>query len=302
VKLRSRLVFLFLLYACAASAFQPDRALLRRVYEDYVARCERDFGPNDPRTAQAARDLGFFLKDSGDRKAANLAFAKALKIDQAKWGDTAPQALAGMIALASVSTPADAESILRSALASPSMNSRLGVPALSTLGDLRLSAGDRAGAAACWRLSLQHAELAYGKDSDEVAKILFSLSQVVGAQESVQLLGRALTIAQRSWGENHPETATCQVNLANALLKAGKTHDAAEKAQAGLSGFEASLGPHHPRVAVALITLAEALHAQGDLSTAQALYRRAIEIDRQALGAADPRTLQDLSALKALMR
>jgi Tetratricopeptide repeat len=266
-----------------------------------VAYCEREFGSGDPRTAQASRDLGFFL-ESGASKDALSAFSKALKIDQAKWGATAPQALAGMIALASVSPPTDAEALLRQALGSPSMNSRLAVPALSTLGDLRHAAGDATGAASCWRLSLQHAELAYGKESDEVSKILFSLSQVVGTEECVQLLGRALAIARHAWGEQHPETATCEVNLAKALLKAGRNREAAENAHAALAGFEASLGPQHPRVAAALVTLAEVSRAQGDLTNARALYFRAVDIDQQALGANDPRTVQDLSALKALTR
>jgi tetratricopeptide (TPR) repeat protein len=260
-------------------AFQPDRALLRKLFEDHVTRCEREYGADDPRTAQAARDLAFFLKEQGENKAAVAAFSKALRIDQAKFGPTAPQSLAGIIALASVSAPPEAETRLRRALVSPSMNSQLAVPALSTLGDLRFAAGDRSGAAACWRLALQHAELVHGSDSDEVAKILFSLSQVVDPQEAVKLLERALTIAQRAWGETHPETATCEINLANALLKAKRPVDAAEKARHALAAFEAALGPRHPRVAVALTTLAEAMRAQGDLNNAEQLSRRALDIN-----------------------
>ena len=187
-----------------------------------------------------------------------------------------------MIALASVSVPREAEALLRRALASPSMNSQLAVPGLSTLGDLRFAAGDRPGAVSCWRLALKHAELARGADSDEVAKILFSLSQVVDPQEAVTLLERALTIAQRAWGEPHPETATCEINLANALLKARRPADAAERARHGLAGFEASLGPRHPRTAVALNTFAEAMRAQGNLPAAEALNRRALEINALA--------------------
>jgi tetratricopeptide (TPR) repeat protein len=291
-----------LAFATVAVAFQPDRAVLRQVYEDHVARCERDFGAGDARTAQAARDLGFFLRDSGDPKSAVAPFSKALKIDQAKFGADSHQSLAGILALASVSSPPDAESLLRRALASKSMNSQLAVPALSTLGDLRLAAGDPLGAAACWRLSLQHAESVFGKESDEVSKILFSLSQVVDTNESVELLERTVAIARHAWGERHPETATCEVNLSRALLKAGRNADAAEKARASISVFEASLGPQHPRVSVGLVTLAEAMRAQGDVKNAESLYRRAIEIDRQSLGPNDPRTLQDTRALNALRR
>jgi tetratricopeptide (TPR) repeat protein len=272
---------------------------LRKVYEDRVARCEREFGPGDPRTAQAARDLGFFLKGGGNNRDAAAAFSKALRIDQANLGPDARQALAGFIALASVSPPAEAETLLRRALASPSMNSQLAVPALSTLGDLRFAAGDRKGAAASWRLAIQHAELVNGKQSDALAKILYSLSQVVDANQAVELLERATNIARQTWGERHPETATCEINLASALLKAGRKSDAAERARQGLAGFEASLGPRHPRVAVALTTL-----AQATLSTQEAiaLYKRALEIDTQSLGEKDPRTLSDASSLNALLR
>ena len=281
-------------------AFQPDHALLRKVYEDHVSRCERDYGANDPRTAQAARDLGFFLKEAGDNKAAAGAFAKALRIDQAKYGADAPQSLAGMIALAAVSGPVDAEALLRRSLASKSMNSQLAIPALSTLGDLRFAAGDPKGAVSCWRLALQHAEAVRGPESEDAERILYSLSQAVDVKESIELLARALAIARHLWGDRHPETATCEVNLAHALLKAGRNEDAAEQARAALSAFEASLGPRHPRVAVALSTIAEALTAQGNARAAEPLYRRAWEIDRQALGEKDPRTLEDARALNAL--
>jgi tetratricopeptide (TPR) repeat protein len=296
-----RILFVSLL-TTVLLAFQPDTALLRRVYEDQVARCEREFGPGDPRTAQAARDLAFFLKGAGKDKDAAAAFSKALRIDQANLGADARQSLAGLIALASVSPPVEAETLLRRALASPSMNSQLAVPALSTLGDLRFAAGDRKGAAASWRLAIQHAELVNGKESDAVAKILYSLSRIVDANEAVDLLARAKNIALQTWGERHPETATCEINLANALLKAGRKAEAAEQARQGLASFEASLGPRHPRVAVALTTLAEVMRAQGNAREAVALYRRALEIDTQSLGEKDPQTLSDASSLTALLR
>jgi tetratricopeptide (TPR) repeat protein len=122
----------------------------------------------------------------------------------------------------------------------------------------------------------------------------------VDPKESVELLERALSVARGRYGDRHPETATCEVNLARALMKAGRNADAAEKAREGLAGFEASLGPRHPRVGAALSTLAEALASQGDKTAAEPLYRRALEIDRQALGDSDPRTLLDARSLKAL--
>ncbi len=291
-----------LLLAAVALALQPDPAALRKVYEDHVARCERDFGPRDARTAQAARDLGFYMRESGDKKAATTAFAMALAIDQANLGPDARQTLAGELALASVSPPPEAEALFRKALTSRGMDSTLAAPALSALGDLRFAAKDPVGAAAAWRLALQHSEIVNGKDSDPVAKILYNLSQVVDTKEAVALLERARAIAVGNFGPNHPETATCEVNLANALLHAGRLSDAVEHARTGLAAFEASLGPRHPRVSVALTTLARALGGQkgADRKSIADLYRRAVEIDRLSLGDKDPQTLADIRALNAL--
>ena len=221
------------------------------MFEEQVTRRERDFGATDGRTASAARDLGFFLRDAGDRAASAAAFAKALKIDEGNLGPDSPQTLAGKITLASVSPPAPAEAMLRGALKSSGMNSRLAVPALSTLGDLRFAAGDQADAARCWSLALQHAELAFGAESDDAGKLLNSLSQVVDAKEAVALLERAVAMAQHIWGDQHPETATYELNLAKALRNAGRTAESIEMAKKSLAVFAATLGPQHPRVAAA---------------------------------------------------
>ncbi len=58
------------MFAALVLAFQPVYALLRKVYEEHVTRSEREYGAEDPRTAQAARDRAFFLKEQGDNKAA----------------------------------------------------------------------------------------------------------------------------------------------------------------------------------------------------------------------------------------
>lgn len=288
--------------ATLALAFQPDPAILRKAYTDALVRCERDYGVKDPRTAAAARDLGFFLKEKGDLKAARPAFAKALQIDEAKFGPDSRQTLAGMIALASVSPPVDAEALLRRVIAAPSLNPPLAVAALSELGDLRQAAGDKTGAAAYWRRALQQAEIAFGPDSTEARNILNSLAQVVNAGESVELMDRALLATKRSLGDGHPETATCEVNLAQALLRAGRNKDAGEQARLGFAIFETTLGPRHPRVAAAAGILAAALSKQGRTSEAEKYYRQALEIDRDAFGASDPLTRRDAAALTSLLR
>ena len=43
-------------------AMQPDPAALRRLFEENLTRTEKRYGAGDARTAEAARDLGLFLK------------------------------------------------------------------------------------------------------------------------------------------------------------------------------------------------------------------------------------------------
>jgi tetratricopeptide (TPR) repeat protein len=158
--------------SATALAFQPDPAMLRRVYEEVLARRQREFGVADPRTAQAARDLGLFLRANGDATGARRALAEAVRIDESAFGVAAPQTFADAAALASVSPPAAAEPLLRRAAESP--DPLVAGPALSMLGGLRKSAGDLAGAAACFRRALAKAEEADGPNGD-TAELLLSL-------------------------------------------------------------------------------------------------------------------------------
>ena len=43
--------------AAQAWGFQPDMGVMQKVYEDALARRERAFGAQDPRTAQAAHTI-----------------------------------------------------------------------------------------------------------------------------------------------------------------------------------------------------------------------------------------------------
>ena len=75
------LVLLFTLPALWA--FQPDPPALRAVYEQALASRVRLYGLSDARTAQAARDLGRFLRQWGnDPAASQQALAQAIAIDQ----------------------------------------------------------------------------------------------------------------------------------------------------------------------------------------------------------------------------
>lgn len=286
--------------ALAALAFQPDPAMLRRLYEEALARRKQEYGVSDTRTARAASDLGLFLRGHGDNQGARQALALALEIDQKARGLAAPETLADAENLAEVSPPAEAERLWTRA--AQNRDPAAAARALAALGELREAAGDRAGAAAFYRRALEKEEAAGGKSAARVAVRLNALALVVDPRDGISLLERALAVNRRAWGEQHPETATTETNLSGLLLAAGRADEAVRMGRAALAAFEATLGGDHPRTAAAASNLADALRARGNRIEAERLYRRALAIDERAYGPQGAEPLNDARNLAGFLR
>jgi len=283
-----------------ALALQPDPTVLRRLYEEGLARREHQYGVSDVRTARAASDLGLFLREQGDEGGARKALAEALTVDEKALGPTAQTTLADAGELAAVSEPAAAEPLWLRAAESP--DAGIAARALGALGELREAASDRDGAVQFYRRALAKEEIAGGKEGARVAVRLNALALALGPETGIPLLTRALTIDRRVWGERHPETATAETNLSGLLLAAGRTDESVRMGRAALAGFEATLGADHPRTAGSASNLADALRAHGDRAGAERLYRRALEIDERAYGPQHPETLNDVRNLADFLR
>ncbi len=282
-------------------AIQPDPQALRRLYEGALAKREHVYGLADARTAAAARDLGLYLRKWGkDPEAAREALDKALAIDEKALGGENPQTLADAASLAEASAPGDAESLWRRVSVSPDY--ALAARAYAALGDMREAAGDRGGAAKLFELALEKEELVNGKMAERVAVRLNSLALVSDPPVAVSLLERALAINRQALGENHPETATTEVNLSGELLAVGRVGESVKLGQLALANFEATLGPQHPRTAAAASTLADALRASKNPANAEKLYRQALAIDEAAYGPNHPETLGNMKTLATFLR
>ena len=287
------------LFVIAALALQPSSAMLRQLFENALRRQKVEHGLSDPRTAQAARDLGLFLRTQGDTAGACDALDEAVRIDEKALGPAAAQTLADVAELAVVSAPGQAEALWRRAAESP--DAKMAARALAALGQLREEASDSADAAKLYRRALIQEEVASGRDSAPVASRLNALSRVVDLPEAIALLDRAVDISRRHLGARHPETATLELNLAGLLLKAGHADQAAQSAAEAMSIFEEVLGSGHQRTAAAAIIRAHALRAKGDAGGAERMYRQALAIDEQA-GLRSPRTLTDARTLAEFLR
>jgi tetratricopeptide (TPR) repeat protein len=274
--------------------------MLRQLFEDALRRQKEEHGLSDPRTAQAARDLGLFLRSQRDTAGARNALDEAVRIDEKALGPATAQTLADVAELAGVSAPVQAEALWRRAAESP--DAKVAARALAELGQLREAASDPAGAAKLYRQALVQEEVASGRDSAQVASRLNALSRVVDPPQAIALLDRAVDMSRRHLGARHPETATLELNLAGLLLKAGHADQAVQSATDAMSIFEEVLGASHQRTAAAATILAHALRAKGDPGGAERMYRRALEIDEQADGPRGPRTLTDARTLAGFLR
>jgi tetratricopeptide (TPR) repeat protein len=281
-------------------AMQPDPAVMRRVFEENLARREQQFGADNERTADAARDLGLFLKAQGDAAGAQARLAQVLRIDEAKLGPAAALTLSDAAELAAVVPPAAGERLWQRI--AQSADAALASRALAALGELRVEAADPGGAAKFFRKALASEETAHGRDSSGVAVRLNSLAVLVEPEEGIPMLQRALAIDRRLLGERHPETSTTEANLAGLLLNSGRPGAALREATSALAGLEETLGPEHPRVAAVCMILAACWRAKGDRTRAERLYRRALEIDEKAYGPDHPETLGDVRNLAGFLR
>jgi tetratricopeptide (TPR) repeat protein len=279
-----------------ALAFQPDPTILRGVFEQALTRRQEQFGVFDARTAQAARDLGMFLGRQGQNSDARNMLDQVVRIDEKLFGRDAPQTLADVAELASVSPSGQAEPLWKRASASPSPATA--AQAFAELGKLHALEGDRAGAAAFYKNALAKEPT----DSEVAAVHLNALAKLVDAAEAVALLERALGIDRRILGARHPETATTEANLAGLLVDTPRNEEAIRLATEALAVFRQTLGPDHPRTAVAASILGYAFEVKGDRPRAEQMYRLALAIDERAYGSNNPQTLNDARVLHEFLK
>jgi tetratricopeptide (TPR) repeat protein len=290
------------LWAFAAMVLhaQPHPAMLRELYQQHLAEQRRDHGEFDARTAEAARDLGLFLRSHDDSGGAFGALSRAVAIDEKVFGVEAPRTLADVADLATVAPVADAEKLFQRAASSSDAGAAS--RALVALGEMHASRGDREGAAHYWRQALGKQEAATGPDSENVARILNVLAQVVEPGDAIPLLRRALVLDRKILGPEHPEIGATDQLLAGALLATGKAADAVGPAREAMSILALKLGPEHPRTAAAAGTLADTLRATGKFAEAERLYRQALSIDEKVFGLQHPATLEEVRVLAGFLR
>lgn len=120
--------------------------------------------------------------------------------------------------------------------------------------------------------------------------------------EARSLYERALEIAERALGPEHPSTTAALNNLALLLQAQGDLAGARPLCERALAIREKVLGPEHPDTATTLSNLALLLHEMTDFAVAQRLCERALAIREKVLGPEHPDTAVSLVNLAGLLR
>jgi CHAT domain-containing protein/Tfp pilus assembly protein PilF len=114
------------------------------------------------------------------------------------------------------------------------------------------------------------------------------------------LFRRALTIAEKMLGAEHPYVAATLNNLADLYDTKGDYAQAEPLYRRALAIEEKALGAEHPGTATSLDNLANLYRAKGDYAQAEPLFSRALDIREKTLGAEHPYIATSLNNLASL--
>jgi CHAT domain-containing protein/tetratricopeptide (TPR) repeat protein len=119
-------------------------------------------------------------------------------------------------------------------------------------------------------------------------------------KEAAAIAEKALALAERVLGREHPDTLTSVNNLAEDYNAQGRYGEAEPLYKRALEAYERVLGREHPNTLTSVNNLAGLYHAQGRYSEAEPLYKRALAASERVLGPDHPNTLTSVSSLGVL--
>jgi CHAT domain-containing protein/Flp pilus assembly protein TadD len=266
--------------------YGPAEAELRRALTIY----EKRSGPDSTNTASALNNLALALERSGDFAGAELLLRRSHRILEKALGANHPDTA---VTLSNLGRVLDSQG-------------KFGAQAgLGTGGPAKPGAPVVAAAGA--------------ENAVQLAARANELMSQGQYQEAETLQARVVGILTRTLGAENAQTLTGQSNLANVYFLQGKVADAEVLHRKVLASREKVLGPSHPDTATSLNNLANTLQQQDKdtqmlpsalraarspgaiASEVEALYRRAVTIQENALGPDHPALANTLANLGTLL-
>jgi tetratricopeptide (TPR) repeat protein len=125
---------------------------------------------------------------------------------------------------------------------------------------------------------------------DNVGLYLQNRAQLSEAEGTLQ---RALVLAEKVYGHEHPTVAILANNIGMILQDKGDLEGALSYTERALRIAEKVHGPEHPNVAIRANNIGQILQAKGDLEGALRYAERALRIDEKVYGPEHPEVATD---------
>jgi tetratricopeptide (TPR) repeat protein len=175
------------------------------------------------------------------------------------------------------------------------------IPALNNLATIQLKLGHYDDAETLFHRSLDLSRAVRGVHHPDVARALNNLHSVLNAlgrdEEAEEYLRQAITVWEETLGPESAELATSLINLAAFQTARGETGAAEQTLLRVLRIKSKQLGEEHPDLATPLNNLAILYVGAGRLDHAEALFRRAQELRRNAGYGLSPETFGNLAEI-----
>ncbi|MGO9483129.1 MAG: tetratricopeptide repeat protein [Rhodomicrobium sp.] len=151
-----------------------------------------------------------------------------------------------------------------------------------------------------WPASGNSPEAQGAADVVTLNKQVIQLSSQGKYKEAAAIEEKALALAERVLGPEHPDTLKNVSVLAGLYARQVRYSEAEPLFERALAASERVLGPEHPDTLKSLMNLASLYRAQGRYSEAEPLFKRALAASERALGPEHPDTLKRVINLAAL--
>ena len=115
-------------------------------------------------------------------------------------------------------------------------------------------------------------------------------------------LERALTLAEKVYGQDHPIVATIVNNIGGVLRDLGDMQAAKQNFERALKIDENTNGPDHPNVSIRVNNLGLVLQDLGDMQGAKQHFERALKIDETTYGLDHPRVAINVNNLGLVLQ
>jgi tetratricopeptide (TPR) repeat protein len=152
---------------------------------------------------------------------------------------------------------------------------------------------------------VKYLELNGGERSEEALACLYNnigmlYSDTGDYPQALDYFRKALTICEKTFGTNHPDTALAYNNIGGLYSKMGGYHQALKYYRKALEIYEKTVGTNHPDTALAYNNIGMLYSKMGDYPQALEYYRKALAIQEEALGTKHPDTARSYNNIGSL--